>query len=95
MKSQWNNIFNTYKFPNHDTNKFILLMQKGVYSYEHMVEWEKLNETSLPEKGDSYSNLDMEDITNAGYMHVKRVCKDFEIKNLGEYHDLYFQNDNC
>ena len=21
----------------------------------------------------------------------KRVCKDFEIKNLGEYHDLYVQ----
>ena len=31
----------------------------------------------------------MEDITDADYMHVKRVCKDFEIKNLGEYHGLY------
>ena len=70
-------------------------MQKGVYSYEHMVDWEKFNETSLPEKEDYYSNLDMEDITDADYMHVKRVCKDFEIKNLGEYHDLYFRNDNC
>ena len=35
----------------------------------------------------------MEDITNADYMHTKRVCKDFEIKNLGEYHDLYVQSD--
>ena len=26
-------------------------------------------------------------------MHGKRVCKDFEIKNLGEYHDLYFERD--
>ena len=26
-------------------------------------------------------------------MQAKRVCKDFEIKNLGEYHDLYAQND--
>ena len=26
-------------------------------------------------------------------MHTKRVCKDFEIKNLGEYHDLYVQSD--
>ena len=25
-------------------------------------------------------------------MHTKRVCKDFEIKNLGEYHDLYVQS---
>ena len=30
----------------------------------------------------------MEDTIDADYMHVKRVCKDFEIRNLGEYHDL-------
>ena len=34
----------------------------------------------------------MEDITDADYAHAKRVCKDFEIKNLGEYHDLYVQS---
>ena len=35
----------------------------------------------------------MDDITDADYMHAKRVCKDFEIKNLGEYHDLYHKSD--
>ena len=35
----------------------------------------------------------MEDITNAEYMHARRVCKDFEIKNSGEYHNLYLKND--
>ena len=35
----------------------------------------------------------MEHITNADYSHEKRVCKDFETKNLGEYHDLYVQSD--
>ena len=30
----------------------------------------------------------MEDITDGDYMHVKRVCKEFEIKNLGEYYDF-------
>ena len=35
----------------------------------------------------------MKDITNADYMHTKRVCKDFEIKNLGEYQDLYLKSD--
>ena len=34
----------------------------------------------------------MEDITDTGYGHQKRVCKDFGIKNLGEYHDLYVQS---
>ena len=35
----------------------------------------------------------MEDITDADNMHGKRVCKDNEIKNLGEYHDLYPKSD--
>ena len=47
----------------------------------------------MPEKEEFYSNLNMEDITDADYMHAKRVCKDFEIKNLGEYHDLYLKSD--
>ena len=43
-------------------------------------------------KEDFYSHLNMEDITDADYAHIKRVCKDSEIKNLGEYHDLYLQS---
>ena len=84
--------FNTYKFSNHDSNKFILLLRKGAYPYEYMDDWEKFNETSLLEKEDFYSHLNMEDIADADYAHAKRVCKDFEIKNLGEYHDLYVQS---
>ena len=34
----------------------------------------------------------MEDITDADYAHAKRVFKDFEIKKIGEYHDLYVQS---
>ena len=47
-----------------------------------MDEREKFNETSLPEKEEFYSNLNMEGITNVDYMHAKRVCKDSETKNL-------------
>ena len=36
----------------------------------------------------------MEDITNAEYAHAKRVCKDFEIKHLREYHNFYVQSDS-
>ena len=35
----------------------------------------------------------MEDITDADYAQAKRVCKDSEIKNLREYHELYVQSD--
>ena len=71
--------FNAYKFSSHDNSKFILLLRKVVYPYEYMNDWEKFNETTLPEKEDFYSHLNMEDITDADYAHAKRVCKDFEI----------------
>ena len=58
-----------------------------------MDDWEKLNETLLPEENGFYGRLNMEHITDADYTHSKRVCKDFEIKCLGEYHDLYVQSD--
>ena len=41
---------NTYSFCNNDLNKFILLLRKGVYPYEYMECWKRLNETSLPRK---------------------------------------------
>ena len=34
----------------------------------------------------------MEDIKDSDYSHAKRVYKDFGIKNLGEYHDLYLKS---
>ena len=39
------------------------------------------------------SQLNMEDITDTDYIQAKRICKDFEIKKLDEYHDVYVQND--
>ena len=70
-----------------------MLLRKGVNPYEYMDDWEKFNETALPEKEEFYSNLNLGDVTDADYMHEKRVCKDFEIKHLGEYHDLYLKSD--
>ena len=64
------------------------IVAKSVYPYEYINDWEKFNETSLPKKEDFYSHLNEKDITDAVYKHAQRVCKDFEIKNLGEYHDL-------
>ena len=68
-------------------------MLKGVYPYEYMNDWQKLNETSLSEKEDFYSRLNMKDITDADYAHAKRVCKDLEIKISGDFQDLNVQSD--
>ena len=58
-----------------------------------MDDWVKFDETSLPEREDYYSNLSMKYITDADNVDGKRICKDFKIKNLGEYHDFYVQID--
>ena len=55
-----------------------------------MDDWEKLKETSLPE--DFYSHLNMEDSTDADYALARKACKDFEIKNIGQYHDFHGQS---
>ena len=79
---------NTYSFCDNDTNKSVLLLRKGVYPYEYVDNWEKFYETSLPNKEDFYSNLNMEDINNIGYRHANYVFKRFELENLGQYHDM-------
>ena len=54
----------------------------NVYPYENIGDWEKFDETALLEKEEFCSNLNLEDIKNADYMYVKRVCKYFKTKNL-------------
>ena len=70
-----------------------MLLRKGVYSYEYMDSWEKFDETALPPKEAFYSNLNLEDISDEDYVSAEKVWDVFEIKNLGEYHDLYVQSD--
>ena len=80
---------NTYKFCNKDLNKFILLLRKGVYANEHMDNWERYDETLLPNSKTFYSNLNMENSTDIDYRHANKVFKEFKLNNLGEYHDLF------
>ena len=66
---------NTFKFSTRGINKFILLFQKGVYSYEYVDDWERFNKTTFAEKEEFYSNLNIENITDADHMRAKKVCK--------------------
>ena len=83
----------TYQLCNKDHNKFMLLLRKGIYSYEYMDSWQRFDEESLPDKEYFYSELNNEGITDEEYEHAQKVWKVFKIKNLGMYHDLYVQGD--
>ena len=70
-----------------------MLLRKGVYPFEYIDSWERFNETSLLPKKAFYSELNLEDISDKDYNHAQKVWDVFEIRNLGEYDDLYVQTD--
>ena len=70
-----------------------MLLRKGVYPYEYMESWERFDETYFPNKEAFYSSLNMTVITHVDCRHAKRVFENLNNKNLGDYHDLYVQND--
>ena len=86
---------NTYQLCNNDLNKFEVLLRKGVYPYEYMASWKRFKEESLPDKESFYSELNKEGISDEHYAHAKKVWDTLNIKNLGEYHDLYVQSDTA
>ena len=73
--------------------KLSLMSQKGAYPYDPMDSFEKFDQTKLPAKDQFYSILNDQHITNDEYNHTKEVWKTFNIKTMGEYHDLYFKSD--
>ena len=72
--------------------KFDLMVRKGVYPYDYMDSFDKFN-SPLPKKEEFYSILNNEHISDENYKHAQNVWNTFNLKNMGEYHDLYLQSD--
>ena len=72
----------------HDLN---LLTEKGVYPYDHMDSWGRFDECKLPPKEAFYSELTKTHISDQDYERAKTVWSHFNIRDLGEYHDLYIK----
>ena len=62
-----------YKFSNADLNKLFLLLRKGIYPYEYIDRWERFAENTMPPKEAFCSKLNIENITDKDYEHVKKV----------------------
>ena len=70
-----------------------LMLQKGVYPYDYMNSWDRMEETELPPKEEFYSKLTEQHITDEEYQHAQTVWKSFGCKTMGDYHDLYMKTD--
>ena len=63
-----------YKVCNGDLNRFFyLLLRKGIYPYEYIDSWERFDENTIPPKEAFYSKLNLENITDKDYEHVKKA----------------------
>ena len=82
-----------FVFEDYSELQYNLLTRKGIYPYECMLSWDKFEESQLPPIEAFYSNLNMSNIREDNYQHAQKVWKEFRIRNLGEYHDLYLKTD--
>src|ERR1043166_2689365 len=79
-------------FANLSSKQIDLITRKGVYPYEYIDSHDRFKETKLPPIHEFYRHLNGK-IKQTDYEHAQRVWKEFECKNLGEYHDLYLKTD--
>ena len=82
-----------FGFEDYSNPQYELLIQKGIYPYEYMDNWDRFEETTLPPKSSFYIKLNMSGVSDQDYEHACKVWRDFGIRNLGEYHNLYLKTD--
>ena len=58
-----------------------------------MGSFDRFNETKLPVQQDFYSILNNEHISDEQYKHAQNVWNTFNLKTMGDYHDLYLKSD--
>ena len=71
-KTKFKNQFgNTYPIWEVDISNSVLMLQKGIYPYEYKDDWEQFKQNIINWKKESYSRLNMEDISDADCKHTK------------------------
>ncbi|XP_046806306.1 uncharacterized protein LOC124419769 [Lucilia cuprina] len=71
-------------FPNDDL-KFNLLIRKGVFPFDYLNSWEKLNDTCLPSREQFYNQLNELECSLEDYKHAQDIWTTFKCKILQDY----------
>jgi len=81
------------EFSKLSTENFSLLTRKGIFPYEYIDCFEKLEDMCLPPRESFYSSLTGDTISKDNYAHAIKLWQRFSIRTLGEYSDLYLKTD--
>ena len=70
-----------------------LVKEKGIYPYEYMDSFKKFDECDLLNNDAFFSSLKGKNVSDEDYLRAMKVWDVFNIRDLGEYHDLYLKTD--
>lgn len=81
----------SHKFKNDE--QFEMMIQKGIYPYDYIDKYERLNETKLPKQSDFDSLLYNTKCNKDDYERAVNVWNKFDCKTFMDYHNLYLTTD--
>jgi hypothetical protein len=73
--------------------EFELMTKKGIYPYDYITSFDKLNERRLPYRKDFYSKLSNKECSEGDYNNAIKVWLKFKCKTLLDYHNIYLISD--
>ena len=77
----WHDKNKQYKCCHSVINKFVLLLQKGLYPHENVDNWGKKSNTFSAMIVYFLGNLNLESVNHFDYKHAEKVCNTFNMKN--------------
>jgi len=83
---------NTQKYFQNDT-QFELMTQKGIYPYDFVSSYDKLNSKALPKQEEFYSKLMSASCSDEDYKRAQNVFKVFKCNSFMDYHNVYLKSD--
>ena len=99
---------NDFKYLNEEfgSKNLELLKQKDAFLYEYIDSFKRFNEETLPGKKCFYSSVKdvttgdngkklVGHISDEDYLMCKKIWNEFNIKNMGDYHNHYLKKMFC
>lgn len=87
------NDFRTIKNHFQTSKEFDLMKKKGIFPYEYLNSFQKLNDCQLPSRSDFFNKLNNRECSVEEYLHATEVWNTFKCSTLRDYLELYLKTD--